>query len=261
MDPIAHLFQPGPLPAAPSLFAPPLFLLRISNTRTLRLMARNCSKPHTQFYTVTPAEKAKRNGDPFREEQELDAGTFRPKYVRHKEHLLDLMPQYHHLAWVASLARQEALQVKIEAAIRRKDVEMFSRLNKELQKELESHWRLGENERTRVLPREASIADAEEVLFNQLCANMALKIEDALMRRPGSWAELVLHQHGHTGPTQKDKEDYVELAEKLERENKVSLIESRVGNPIHSSFSVFGDRVQSGQRALQQPSHVDHLRV
>jgi hypothetical protein len=225
MEPISHLLRPTPsLPATPSLFGPPLFLLRISTTRTLRLMARNCSEHHTQFYTVTPAEKAKRMGAPFTEEQDPDAASFRPKYVRHKEHLLDLMPQYHHLAWVASLARQEKLKVDIEAAIRRKDVEAFSRLDGDLQRELESHWRLGEKERTRVLPRVASIADAEEVLFNQLCANLALKIEDALMRKPGSWAELVLHQHGYIGPSQEDKEDYVRLAETLEEEKKVSLL-------------------------------------
>lgn len=128
------------------------------------------------------------------------------------------MPQYHHLAWVASLARQQPLKVDIEAAKFREDVETSSRLEEVLRKEQEPYWRLGEKERTRVLPRVANIADAEEVLFNQFCANMALKIEDALMRRPGSWAELVLHQHGHVGPSQEDKEDYVKLAETLEQE-------------------------------------------
>jgi hypothetical protein len=83
---------------------------------------------------------------------------------------------------------------------------------------------MGEKERTRVLPRFASITDAEEIIFRQLCGNTPFKVEEAQMRRPGSWAELVLHQHGHIGPTQEDKEDYVKVAEKLGRENKVSLI-------------------------------------
>jgi hypothetical protein len=206
MDRIAHLLQPSPLRATPSLIGPSLFLLRISNTRTLRLMARNCSEPHTQCYMVTSAEKAaRRNGDPFPDEQELDPATLRPKY--HKEHLLDLMPQYHLLAWFASFARQETLNVEIEAAIRRKDVEAFSRLDEACQKEVESNWRMGEKERTRVLPRFASITDAEEIIFRQLCGNTPFKVEEAQMRRPGSWAELVLHQHGHIGPTQEDKED------------------------------------------------------
>jgi hypothetical protein len=172
---------------------------------------------------VTAAEKAARpNEGPFPDEQELDPPTLRPNY--HQEHLLDLMPQYHLLAWSASLARQETLNVEIEAAIRRKDVEAFSRLDEACQKEVESNWRMGEMERTRVLPRVASIADAEEILFTQLCGNTHFKVEEALKRRPGGWAELVLHQHGHIGPTQEDKEDYVKVAEELERENKVSLI-------------------------------------
>jgi hypothetical protein len=192
-------------------------------------MARNCTAPHTEFFTVTVAEKAKRKGDalPHDQQQPLTAAGFHPKYERNKIHLLTLLPLYHHLAWVASLNKQEALNVKIEAAIRRNDLPDFRRFEKELKKEVESSWRLGEKEQTRVRPRIGDIAKAEDILFTQFCEGLAVKIEDALMRRPGSYAELVSHQHGHIGPSREDKEDYVQLAALLEEEKKVCLLSLR----------------------------------
>ena len=198
--------------AAPSPFSPPLFLLRISKTQTLRLMARNCSIPHAQFFVVAKEEETRPESEPI--------------YMQHKQHLLDLLPQYHLLAWQQSLKRRGELKERMDGALVRKDMEQLQQLEKEYQKELDGSWRLGEKEKTKVIPRSANMADAEKVLFMQHCSTstqaLSYHITEPSMRTPGSWAELVLHQHGYVGPSEQDQKDYTSLAEMLEKEEKVS---------------------------------------
>lgn len=187
-------------------------------------MARNCSPSHPQWY---PLHNVKKEEDPLESASE-DLGNmpFRvdTMWKQHTTHLLILLPEYHDLAWRASLRRQDEIRKEIGRAELKRDSEGASQLEEKMRVELASSWRLGEKERTQVIPRVADIATAESVLFDIYDGKQTVSLEDPMKRVVGGWAELVLFQHGEEIPSKKEHESYEELARMLEKKQKVSKL-------------------------------------
>ncbi|KIM29135.1 hypothetical protein M408DRAFT_329136, partial [Serendipita vermifera MAFF 305830] len=220
-DSVSHLLTTGSSRSTLEPNAPPLFLLAINKETTLRLTARNCSQAYPQWYLADAVKKEEETYDTD------DCDMIYPVdmiWRQHKAHLPDLLPQYHDLVWRKSLKRQEELRVEINRAELRRDVETTRRLEEQMRTELASSWRLGERERTCVIPRVADIVSAESILFTTDDGKQVISLNDPAKRMVGGWAELVLFRHGSEIPGEHEHETYETLARTLEKQEKFLVI-------------------------------------
>ena len=184
-------------------------------------MPRNWSLAQPQWYLVPNIKKEEDLLDTLPDIQDGVAARSNTRWKQHKIHITTILPEYHDLAWRASLKRQEELRNAISRAELRRDTDSVIKLEIQMRSELASSWRLGEKERTRIKPRVADIDAVESILFNAYDGTQIIHLDEPSKRQVGSWAELVLFQHGSEIPGKTDKEAYEELAQLLEKQSKV----------------------------------------
>ncbi|PVF94861.1 hypothetical protein CPB86DRAFT_817667 [Serendipita vermifera] len=213
----------GSLPA-PDPKAPPLFLLRLSKKYTLRLMLKECSKHQWQWYPRIKIPKKEENDD-MRPSPSIQQGAGSDvEWMQHKTALLDLAPQYHQVAQGISSKRIYELWLEWSSS---KDEAERTYLKSQAMEERssESGWRLGEEERTGVIPLVADCSRAEELLFTVTDGVNSWrldKVETSQTRKHvGSWAFLMPWQH-HSRVDQSE-EISRKLARYLETKNKPTL--------------------------------------
>ncbi|CAG8647488.1 1457_t:CDS:2, partial [Acaulospora colombiana] len=194
----------GTLPA-PDPEAPPLFLLRLSKQHTLRLMLKDWSKHQWQWYPRSKILKKEENDDarsslpntPTRR-----GSVSEVEWVQHKMALLDLVPQYHQVAQDISSKRIYSLWLDWSNS---KDETERAYLKSQAVEERNSDggWRLGEEERTGVIPLVADCSRAEELLFTVTDGTNAWRLDkpetSQVRKQVGSWAFLMPWEHHGKG--------------------------------------------------------------
>ncbi|KAG8835938.1 hypothetical protein FRC17_000023 [Serendipita sp. 399] len=217
----------------PKLFdptAPPLFLLRLSHEKTLRLMLRDVSQTRLVWYPVAE-ESVKPDPDAAISEDDL-------RWKGHELHLLLLAPHFHSLAWEESMAKQEELLARMnEAANSSRGAAMEVDLNFQLAKEQENFWRPGEREKAVAIPRVADLAKADQILStvpiggNPRLLNRVSVGEGRL--HAGTWAQLVLYETRSERPSASDENDLIALIRWLDKQGKFLVLHSAVVDAHH----------------------------
>jgi hypothetical protein len=215
----------GKLPA-PDPKAPALFLLRLSKSHTLRLMLKEWSKHQWQWYPRNKIfKKEEENAYPFVPNESTQQGSISEVYwIQHKMSILDLAPQYHLVAQEISSKRIYDLWLQWSSS--RDEVERAHLKSQALQeRNSDSGWSIGEDERTGTIPLVADCSRAEELLFtvNDGVNSWRLdEVETSQSRKQvGSWAFLLPWQYRGR---EESNDLYMKLAKYLEKKDKVSFV-------------------------------------
>ncbi|KAG8839013.1 hypothetical protein FRC18_001383 [Serendipita sp. 400] len=227
---VHHLIDMRNRPKFVDTTAPPLFLLRLSRDKTLRLMLQDVSPSRILWY---PAFDEHIKPDPDSTAPRIGYG-----WVKHELHLLTLAPQFHTLPWKESTAKQDILLARINKAVNSsKGASLQAELNLELAKEQKRFWRLGEKEKSVVVPRVGNIAEAERILFTVPLGGTTTLLDRRILGgdrlHAGSWAQLVPYESRSEKPSADNETELEVLIRWMDKQGKFLILHSPTVDAHH----------------------------